>query len=184
NRTERQLARGGDKVAAARLSIISNSLLTALKLGVGIFSGSVSVISEAAHSATDLIASVIAFLSVRVADRPADEDHPYGHGKIESISALAEALLILGAAAWIVYEAVQKLMSHEHRPRVDLGMAVMVVSVIVNSLVARHLHRVAEATDSLALAADAKHLSTDIYTSVGVLVGLATVRITGWVAAD
>ncbi len=185
DRTSPQQIRAGDeKIRAARLSIISNGLLTALKLAVGLFSGSVSVVSEAAHSATDLVASIIAYFSVRVADQPADKEHPYGHGKIESVSGLAEALLIVAAAGWIIYEAVTKLLSRQHKPSVDLGMVVMLLSVIVNTLVARYLGRVARETDSLALEADAKHLSTDVYTSVGVLLGLAVVRITGWSAAD
>ncbi len=173
-----------DKVAAARLSIISNTCLTGLKLAVGLISGSVSVLSEAAHSATDLCASFIAFFSVRVADQPADAEHPYGHGKIESLSGLAEAVLILAAAAWIIYEATEKLRSHQHKPQIGLGMAVMAVSVGVNIVVARHLNRVARDTDSLALEADAKHLSTDVYTSLAVFVGLGFVQLTGWAAAD
>src|SRR5438876_1964173 len=129
------------KIAAARLSIISNTTLTGLKLTAGILSGSVAVLSEAAHSATDLIGSWIAFFSVRVADQPADEEHPYGHGKAESLSGMAEAVLILGAAAYIIYEAVERLIHHAGPPRPDLGIAIMLASVIVNSLVARHLFR-------------------------------------------
>src|SRR5215470_16282451 len=98
-----------NKTAAARLSIYSNSTLTVLKLIVGIASGSVSVLSEAAHSASDLMASFIAFFSVRVSDQPADKEHPYGHGKVESLSGLAEALLIFLAAAYIIYESIHKL---------------------------------------------------------------------------
>src|SRR2546423_1496192 len=113
NKTYQQTRR--QKMAAAQLSILSNSLLTLLKLVVGILSGSVGVLSEAAHSATDLIASWIAFFSVRVADVPADEDHPYGHGKAESLAGIAEALLIFGAAGWIVYEGINKLV---HLPRI------------------------------------------------------------------
>src|SRR5437016_5139320 len=99
------------KVSAARLSVISNLCLCLLKLIVGIFSNSVSVLSEAAHSGTDLAASLIAFFSVRISDRPADDEHPYGHGKIESLSSLAEALLILFAAGYIVFEAALRLIS-------------------------------------------------------------------------
>jgi cation diffusion facilitator family transporter len=169
----------GEKVAAARLSIYSNALLTVAKLMVGVFTGSVSVLSEAAHSASDLVASSIAFFSVRIADLPADEEHPYGHGKAESLSSMAEALLIFGAAAYIIFEAVHRLVSRESPHRVDLGLAVMGVSVVANTLVARYLFHVARKTDSLALEADAEHLRTDVYTSVGVIVGLALVRLTG-----
>src|SRR4051812_38251294 len=125
-----------EKVAAARLSIYSNSLLTVLKLVVGALSGSVSVLSEAAHSASDLVASWIAFFSVRMADAPADEQHPYGHGKIESISGMAEAALIFGAAGFIIYEAANKLVHREGPEHVDLGLAAMLVSSIANALIA------------------------------------------------
>lgn len=167
------------KVAAARLSIYSNTILVLLKLVVGVLSGSVSVLSEAAHSASDLLASWIAFFSVRVSDRPADEDHPYGHGKIESISGMAEALLIFLAAAYIIYESVSKLRKGVGELDVSLGLCVMLVSVLVNIGVSIRLFRVARETDSLALEADAEHLRTDVYTSVGVVAGLAAVRITG-----
>src|ERR1041385_4713855 len=107
----------GDKVEAARLSIFSNSTLTVLKLIVGILSGSVSVLSEAVHSASDLMASIIAFFSVRVSDQPADKEHPYGHGKVESLSGLAEAFLIVFAGAYIVYESIEKLIHKSASPR-------------------------------------------------------------------
>lgn len=168
------------KTSAARLSIVSNMLLVLLKLLVGFWTGSVSVLSEAVHSATDLLASGIAFLSVRIADTPPDEDHPYGHGKIESLSGLAEALLIFVAATFIIYEAFAKLIAHQtHVPQVDAGLAVMGFSALVNVGVSRHLHRVATETDSLALHADAEHLRTDVLTSIGVFVGLVLVRLTG-----
>jgi cation diffusion facilitator family transporter len=170
--------RGKEKIGAAKMSIFSNTLLVLLKLTVGILSGSVSVLSEAAHSATDLLASWIAFFSVRVSDRPADADHPYGHGKIESISGMAEAILIFGAAGYIIIEAIRKLITHKAAPDVDLGMVVMGISVITNILVAQYLYRIARKTDSLALKADAEHLRTDVYTSLGVVFGLALVRIT------
>lgn len=174
---QQQLRR--EKTAAARLSIYSNTFLTLAKLAVGLLSGSVGVLAEAVHSATDLLASWIAFLSVRVADRPADEEHPYGHGKVESLSGLAEALLIFAVAAYLLYEAVSKIVSQEGPHRVDIGLGVMALSVVMNSLIARHLFRVAHKTDSLALEADAEHLRTDVYTSLGVVAGLALVEATG-----
>lgn len=172
------------KVAAARLSIYSNVFLTVAKLVVGILGGSVSVISEAAHSANDLVASAIAFWSVRVADRPADEHHPYGHGKVESLSGMVEALLIMGAAIYIVYEAVMRILHGGGEPQVVSGIVVMAISATVNYGISTYLFRIAEATDSLALAADAEHLRTDVVTSVGVLIGLMLVRITGWTIID
>ena len=165
---------------AALLSILSNTALVTAKLIVGIFSGSVSVLSEAIHSATDLVASLIAFFSVRVSDTPPDAEHPYGHGKIEGVSGFVEALLILLAAFYIVYEAIAKLLGHHgHASQLDAGMVVMGVSALTNFLISRHLGKVAAETDSLALQADAEHLRTDVVTSVGVLIGLALARITG-----
>ena len=167
------------KTRAAQLSVGCNALLVLLKLGVGLWIGSVGVLSEAMHSATDLMAASIAFMSVRISDTPPDDDHPYGHGKVESISGLAESLLIIAAAILIVYQAAQKLRNPEPGlPPLGAGLAVMVFSAIVNIFLSRHLLRVARQTDSLALEADAKHLRTDVTTSVGVAVGLLLVHLT------
>lgn len=169
---------GGETVAAARLSILSNTLLTVLKLVVGVTSGSVSVLSEAAHSGMDLVASWIAYFSVRASARPADEEHPYGHGKIESISGLTEALLIFAAAGYIIFEAVRRILVHHRPPEVGAGMLVMGASTLVNAAISAYLFRVAKRADSLALRADGEHLRTDVYTSLGVFAGLALVQIT------
>ncbi|MCL5958289.1 MAG: cation diffusion facilitator family transporter [Chloroflexi bacterium] len=178
------MARGHRKSNAAALSIASNSLLILLKVVIGISIGSVSVISEAIHSSIDLMAAVIAFFSVRISDRPPDEGHPYGHGKIENISGTVEALLILVAAVLIVYEAGNKILSGGRIEFVGLGIGVMLVSSLVNMLVSRYLMHVAKETDSVALEADACHLSTDVLTSAGVLVGLTLVQLTGWNILD
>jgi len=168
------------KTAAAALSVLSNLLLVALKSIVGIAFGSVSVLSEAIHSATDLLAAGIAYLSVRASDTPPDADHPYGHGKIESISGLAEALLIYLAGGFIIYEALHKLIAHGRSAQeVEPGLAVMAFSAVVTAMLSSHLFHVARATDSLALEADARHLRTDVLTSCGVFVGLLLVRLTG-----
>jgi len=168
---------------AAILSIISNTLLVIGKLIVGLMSGSVGVLSEAVHSMTDLVASVVAFFSVRASDTPPDAEHPYGHGKIEGVSGLIEALLIIVAALYIVFEAVARLRSGRSAPRVvDAGIAIMAVSALTNFALSRFLRRVAKETDSFALEADGEHLMTDVLTSIGVFIGLALVRIThlGW----
>ena len=167
------------KVEAARLSVLSNTALVALKLGVGVSIGSVSVISEAVHSATDLFAALIAFFAVRASDAPPDEQHPYGHGKFEAVSGVIEALLIFAAGVFIIWQAANALITGRHLLAPLWGVAVMAVSAIVNVFVARHLHAVAKETDSVALLADAHHLSVDVWTSAGVLVGLALVAITG-----
>jgi cation diffusion facilitator family transporter len=168
------------KVSIARLSIFSNTLLIILKLVVGLISGSVSIISEAIHSSMDLLAAVIAFLSVRVSDNPPDSRHPYGHGKIENISGVIEALLIFLASMWIIYEAVKKLLGEKiELESIALGSIVMLVSAIVNIIVSRKLYKVARETKSVALEADALHLKTDVYTSLGVAVGLVLIFFTG-----
>jgi len=168
------------KVKIARLSVFSNTLLIIIKLAVGIISGSVSIISEAIHSSMDLIAAIIAFFSVRVSDNPPDSRHPYGHGKIENISGVIEALLIFVASAWIIFEAVRKLLGDEIvLESIWIGSLVMIVSAIVNLIVSRKLYKVVRETKSVALEADALHLKTDVYTSAGVAVGLALIMITG-----
>jgi cation diffusion facilitator family transporter len=168
------------KVKIARLSIVSNTLLILMKLAAGIISGSVSIISEAIHSSMDLIAAIIAFFSVRVSDNPPDSRHPYGHGKFENISGVIEAILILIAAIWIVVEAVKKLLGESIvLESVLIGSAVMVVSSVVNFIVSRKLYKVAKETNSLALEADALHLKTDVYTSLGVAIGLGLIILTG-----
>lgn len=172
------------KMLAAAVSVVSNSTLVVLKLVVGFLSGSVSIIAEGIHSANDLVAALIAFISVRISELPPDREHPYGHGKAESISAAAEAILIVGAAVWIVVEAVRKILNPEPVEHLGLGTAVMGVSVVLNTLVSRYLFRVAREEDSPALEADAHHLATDVYTSLGVVVGLVTTWFTGWHVID
>lgn len=172
------------KQQVAYLSVVSNSLLVIVKLFVGFLTGSVSIISEAAHSGVDLMAAIIAWFAVRKSGKPPDEAHAYGHGKIENISGAVEALLILGAAGWIVYEAVSKLFVHSSLEYLNYGMAVMILSILVNYFVSRRLFTVAKLTGSHALEADAIHLSADIWTSIGVLAGLAAVQITGLVWLD
>jgi cation diffusion facilitator family transporter len=176
---QQHVSRLDPRVKAARVSVLSNTILVALKLIVGVLIGSVSVISEAIHSALDLAAALIAFFSLKKAAKPADEHHQYGHGKIENISGLIEGLLIFFAAIWIIFEAYKKLISGAHVEGIGLGMAVMAGAATINYLVSRYLFRVAEATDSIALKADALHLSTDVVTSAGVMVGLGLIKLTG-----
>jgi cation diffusion facilitator family transporter len=168
------------KVSIARLSVLSNTVLILMKLAVGLISGSVSIISEAIHSSMDLIAAVIAFFSVRISDNPPDTEHPYGHGKIENISGVIEALLIFIAAVWIITEAVRKLLGEPTElDSIGLGSLVMLISAVINIVVSKRLYKVARETNSLALEADALHLKTDVYTSIGVAVGLGLIMLTG-----
>ena len=160
------------KVRAARLSVLSNSLLIAIKVIVGILSGSVSILSEAIHSFMDLLAALISFFSVRISDTPADERHPYGHGKFENISGVIEAILIFIASGWIIFEAIRKMLHPHEIEKIGLGIVVMAISATVNFFVSRKLYKVAKSMDSIALEADALHLKVDVYTSLGVAAGL------------
>ena len=173
------------KVRTARLSIISNTCLIIMKLFAGIFSGSVSILSEAIHSAMDLLAAIIAFFSVKVSDSPPDAKHPYGHGKYENVSGVIEAVLIFIAAIWIIYEAIHKIIAPATVvENIGIGTLVMGLSAITNFFVSRRLYKVSKETDSIALEADALHLKTDVYTSLGVAAGLLLLWLTGWQILD
>jgi cation diffusion facilitator family transporter len=163
------------KRRVALLSVISNTTLVVLKLAVGLAISSVSVISEAIHSGVDLIAAAIAYYSVRTSGIPADREHPFGHGKIENISGTVEAILIFLAAGWIIFEAAQKIVRPEPLEMAAWGVAVMLLSAVVNTFVSRKLFRVGKETDSVALMADGWHLRTDVYTSAGVMAALAVI---------
>jgi cation diffusion facilitator family transporter len=165
------------KSSVALLSVVSNATLVLLKAAVGLTIGSVAVLSEAIHSGLDLVAAAIALFAVRTAGKPADAQHPYGHGKIENISGAIEAVLIFVAAGWIVVAAVRKLIHPEPIETLGLGVGVMTVSALANWLVSRRLFRVGIETESIALQADAWHLRTDVYTSIGVLAGLGLIWV-------
>lgn len=175
---------GRSKYRAALLSVCSNCTLVALKVLVGLVTGSVSILSEAAHSAMDLLAAVIAAVAVRGASRPADTGHLFGHGKFENLSGVLEAILILGAAAFITWEAIARLVEGGELEYLEAGVAVMVVSVVVNTLVSRRLLRAARQTESIALEADALHLSTDVWTSAGVLGSLGIIYVSDLFVKD
>ncbi len=172
------------KSGAAALSIASNALLIAIKLAAGAITGSIAILTEAVHSLIDLVASVVAFVSVRKADEPADADHPYGHEKVESLAATIEGLLILVGAGIIIYEATHRLVAGAEVESLGVGIAVMGFSVVANLIVSTVLARQAKLHDSPALEGDASHLRADALTSAGVLVGLALVEITGNAAFD
>ena len=168
------------KQQAALLSVFSNTTLVILKLVAGILMGSISVLSEAIHSGIDLIASCVAYFSIKKANEPADADHPYGHGKFENISGFFEAILIFVAAGIIIYEAVKKILDPVAMvEKVDWGIAVMVISSIANIFISRTLFKIAKKENSIALEADAMHLSIDVFTSLGVLLGLIVIKFTG-----
>ena len=167
------------KISVARLSVLSNSLLIALKVTVGVLGGSVSILSEAIHSFIDLLAAVISFFSVKISDTPADNRHPYGHGKYENISGVTEAILIFIASGWIIFEAVRRIIHPVTIEKISLGVVVMTVSAIINFFVSRMLYKEAKSSNSIALEADALHLKVDIYTSLGVAFGLLLMLLLG-----
>jgi cation diffusion facilitator family transporter len=167
--------------AVARLSIYSNTLLLVIKLVVGIFLGSISVLSEALHSGIDLLAAVIANYSVKKAGQPADDEHRFGHGKFENVSGTIEAILIFIAAIIIIYKASNSIINEPDIKNefIGIGIVVMGISAVVNFYVSRKIMKVAKKAESIALEADAYHLTTDVYTSVGVFIGLVLIQLTG-----
>jgi cation diffusion facilitator family transporter len=167
------------KLRTAALSIASNSALILIKVIAGTFTGSVAILTEAVHSSIDLVASVVAFFSVRKAGEPADESHRYGHEKVENLAAAIEGILVLVGSAVIVFEAIRRLAGHGRVHTVGLGIAVVALSVVVNLVVSTVIARNARRTDSAALEGDATHLRTDALTSAGVLAALVLVDLTG-----
>lgn len=167
------------KARAAALSIVSNATLIFLKLAAAAVTGSIAILTEAVHSGIDLMASLVAYFSVRKADEPADEDHPYGHAKVENLAAAAEGTLILVGAGIIVYESARRLVDVPVVESLGLGMGVVGFSAVANFAVSGYLYRQARLTDSPALEGDAAHLRTDALTSLGVLLGLVLVELTG-----
>ena len=158
---------------------LSNAVLIALKIVAGVITGSIAIITEAVHSAIDLVASIIAFFSVRKADEPADEDHPYGHAKVENLAAAIEGMLILVGAGVIVYESVRRLAEGAEVESLGVRHRGDRLLALANLGVSAYLYRQARATESPALEGDAAHLRTDAFTSLGVLVGLVLVEVTG-----
>jgi cation diffusion facilitator family transporter len=167
------------KSRAAAISIASNATLIVLKIVAGAITGSIAILTEAVHSAIDLLASVVAFFSVRKAEEPPDPSHPYGHEKVENLTAALEGVLILLGAAIIIFESVRRLITPAGVDKLGVGIAVVGVSGIANLGVSAYLYRQAALTDSPALEGDAAHLRTDAFTSFGVLIGLVLVKVTG-----
>jgi len=172
------------KVRWAALSIASNTLLVTLKLAVGILGNSISIIAEAVHSLNDLLASLITYAAVRKSSQPPDSNHRFGHGKFENLSGLIQSALIVAAGVVIITQAAGKLLRPSPVHYLGLAMGVMLFSAVVNFAVSRVLLRVARRTDSIAIETDGAHLLVDVYTSLGVLAGLAAIRLTGWVILD
>ena len=174
-----------EKKLAASISITSNALVIFTKLVAGIISGSISIISEAIHSLSDFLASVLTFFAVSRSAEPADKEHPFGHGKYEDMSGFIEGGLIIFAGLYIIYESVSKLIFGYHvKSEPTLGIMVMGFAVVANFVVSRYLFYVAKKSDSASIYADAQHLSTDIFSSLGVLTGLILIKLTGLTILD
>jgi cation diffusion facilitator family transporter len=167
------------KSGAARLSIIVVIVLIVLKVAVGAITGSLSILAQAVDSFLDLFAVAVAFLAIRFAAKPADEEHPFGHGKAENMAASAQAILIFLAGGFIIYSAVRRIQTGATLELTEAGIGVMLVSVVASIFLSRHLLRVSRATDSLALQANAHNIAADVYSAAAVLVGLLVVRFTG-----
>jgi len=170
-----------EKRSAAMSSVIAAVGLTGFKIIVGLGTGSLGILAEAAHSGLDLIAAMMTFLAVRISGKPADRNHLYGHGKVENLSALFETLLLLFTCAWIIYEAIHRLLFHTIDLKVNLwSFTVMTTSIVVDVSRSRVLYRAAKKYNSQALEADALHFSTDIWSSAVVILGLFCVKLSEW----
>ena len=164
---------------AAKLAVVVVIGLVGLKVAVAVVTGSISIIAQAVDSFLDLFAIVITFLAVGIAARPADEKHPFGHGKVEDIAAVVQAILIFAAGGLIIYSAVLRIITGTTIELTEVGMGVMLVSVVASLFLSRHLRRVSQATDSIALEASARNIAVDVYSAAAVLAGLLVIRFTG-----
>lgn len=167
-----------EKKRVALISVFAAIFLTSTKLIVGIMTKSLGILSEAAHSGLDLVAALVTLLAVRVSDRPADEEHAYGHGKVESLSALFETVLLLATCIWIIYEVIKRILFRTIEIQATYyAFAVIIISIFIDIWRSTALNRIAKKYNSQALAADALHFSSDIYSSAVVILGLIMVRI-------
>ena len=173
------------KQLTAGLSIFSNVILTLFKIIAGALSGSLSILSEAIHSFSDFFASILTFFSVIKSSKPADKDHPYGHGKYEDLAGFIEGVLIILAALFIIYKSSKKIIfDGAVETENDFGIIVMLIAVVMNFVVSSILFRVAKESNSISLYADGEHLRTDVYSSLGVLIGLILIKVTGYHLLD
>jgi len=169
-----------EKRRAAATSVLAAVLLTVFKLVIGLSTNSLGILSEAAHSGLDLVAAVVTYLAVRISDKPADSEHPYGHGKVENFSALFETLLLLITCVWIIHEAIDRLFYKSVTVEATVwSFLVIAVSIVIDINRSRMLYRAARKHHSQALEADALHFRTDIWSSSVVLIGLVGVLAAG-----
>ncbi|MFC2001409.1 cation diffusion facilitator family transporter [Chloroflexota bacterium] len=164
---------------AAKISLVVIIGLVGLKVVVSAITGSLSIIAQATDSFLDLFAIAITFLAVRIAAKPADGEHPFGHGKVEGIAAVGQAMLILATGGLIIYSAVRRIITATAIELTEAGIGVMLVSIIASIFLSRYLLKVSRATDSIALEANARNIAADVYSAAAVMAGLVVVRFTG-----
>jgi len=162
-----------------KLSLIVVIGLVVLKVVVAIITGSISILSQAADSLLDVFAMLVTFFAVSIATKPADKDHPFGHGKAEDIAAIVQAVLIFTAGGSIIYFAIRRITAGTTVELTEAGIGVMLVSIIASIFLSRHLLKVSQVTDSMALEASARNIAADVYSAAGVLAGLVAIRFTG-----
>jgi cation diffusion facilitator family transporter len=167
------------KEGASRLLIGVVVCLIAIKAVVAWLTGSISIIAQATDSLFDLIAGIVTFLTIRVATRPADAEHPYGHGKVEEIGGMVQGMLIFAAGGLIIYSAIRRIIEGSTIEIAEAGIGVMLFSIIGSVLLSRQLSKVGQATGSVVLEANARNIAADVYSALAVLVGLLVVRLTG-----
>lgn len=166
----------GPKIRAARLSIGTAAFLALVKLAAGLFTGSLAMLASAVDSVLDILMSGVNYLAIRQAEQPADESHPFGHGKFETLATLIQSLFIALSGGWIVFESIHRLIRGADLSHLEGGALVLAGSSLASWLISRHLRKVAAATDSSALQADALHFSMDVYTNLALGAGLIAVR--------
>jgi cation diffusion facilitator family transporter len=164
---------------AVRLSLAVVIGLIILKIAVAIITGSISILAQAVDSFLDLFAVIITFFAIVIAARPADEEHPFGHGKVENIAAMVQAMLIFTAGGLIIYSAVRRIITGTTLALAEAGIGVMLISIVASIFLSRHLLKVSRAVDSIALQANARNIATDVYSAAAVLAGLIAIRFTG-----
>jgi len=177
--SEKKGAMAASQSSAARLMLMVVVGLIVLKVAVAVITGSISILAQAVDSSLDLLAVVITFIAVRIAIKPADREHPFGHGKVDNIAAMAQALLILTAGGLIIYSAVQRIITGARVELAEAGIAVMLVSMVVSIFLSRYLLKASRATGSAALEANSHNIAVDVYSTASVMVGLLVVRFTG-----
>jgi cation diffusion facilitator family transporter len=167
------------KQGATRLLIVVVIGLIGLKVAVSWLTGSISVLAQGADSFLDLFAAIITFSAISIAAKPADAEHPYGHGKVEDIAAAVQGVLIFAAGGLIIYFSIRRIIDGTSIELAETGIAVMLVSIVASILLSRHLHKISKATSSVVLEANARNIAADVYSALAVLVGLVAVRLTG-----